>query len=353
MTTTLIVRDATLAINGAQEKRGEPRSHLQLRLVEAARMDERLAEECVEVLSSVATGEEADPEALEALVLVGLALPGLAKRLNLPTLATGRRLAARLERAGEVERTIALLELLQKHFPGQESLEHDLAQLMRRQGMVQDLVGRYFERAQRLVREGRSSEAAGWLREVLQLDPGRRDAARMLRDLRFKKANRKQKRGGWLRSTIGIVLLSLGLAFVVLRERRLREQFEGLQAATPGSVTSLHRRLSELEQFADRNPIWHGAFQLLTERSSLRVQLAVLEERERQIREEKERVERERLEAAGLYRDQAWMRAQSGDVQGAIEAFRKALEAGGPAWAHYAEAEKNLADLEANQSNQP
>src|ERR1051326_628003 len=141
MTTTLIVRDASLAINGAPEKRGEPREHLRLRIADVAHMEARTAEECVEVLSSVSNGEGADPDVLEALVIVGL------------------------------------------------------AQLMRRQGMVQDLVNRYFERARKLMREGRNNEAAGWLREVLQLDPSRKDAARLIRDLRFKRAGSRRRRG--------------------------------------------------------------------------------------------------------------------------------------------------------------
>src|SRR6185436_5780591 len=70
MTTTLIVRDATLAINGAPEKRREPREHLRLRVAEVAHMEERTAEECVEVLTAVAGGDGAEAEVLEALVIV-------------------------------------------------------------------------------------------------------------------------------------------------------------------------------------------------------------------------------------------------------------------------------------------
>lgn len=352
MTTTLIVRDATLAINGAPEKRGEPRAHLAARVKEVARMEPRTAEECVEVLATVARGESADPEALEALLVLGAAQPELAERLNLQTLATGRQLAARMERENQIERAMAVLELLQKHFPGQDSLERDLSQLMRRQGMVQDLVARYFERAKTLAREGRPSEAAGWLREVLQLDPSRRDAARMMRDLRFKKVARSQKKGSWVRFLFVATLLSLGLSYAILRELRLREEYRELQT-TSSSAPSLKRHLAELEQFIQRNPVWHGAFLALSERSQLRVQLAVLEERERQAREEVARAERERLEAADLYREQGLMLVNGGDLPGSIAAFKKALEAGGPSWPKYAQVSRDVSELEANQANQP
>lgn len=354
MTTTLIVRDATLAINGAPEKRGEPREHLKLRVAEVGHMDPRTAEECVEVLSAVAGGDGADPDVLEALVVIGLAQSRLAQRLNLPTEATGRRLAVRLERSGDIDRSLAVLELLQQHFPGQAALEHDLAQLMRRQGMVQDLVSRYFERAKRLVHEGRSHEAAGWLREVLQLDPSRKDAARLLRNLRFKTTARSKKRsGGGIAFVLATALLAFGVFYELVREFRLREEFLSLPIAGADSVPVIKRRLTDLEQFVEKHPVWHGMFQVLTERSELRIQLAVLEEQARQERETAERAVRERLEAADLHRERGLMRIQGGDTRGALEAFRQALEAGGPDWPHHARVSRDVSDLEASSKDQP
>jgi tetratricopeptide (TPR) repeat protein len=355
MTTTLIVRDATLAVNGAPEKRGEPREHLRLRIEEVSHMDPRTAEECVEVLSSVAGGEAADPDVLEALVIIGLAHPSLAERMNLPTEMTGRRLAARLERNADIDRSVAVLELLQQHFPGQEALESDLAALMRRQGMVQDLVSRYFERAHRLVREGRNNEAAGWLREVLQLDPSRKDAARLLRNMRFKSAirlhKRKSKSGG---STFVLVTLVLAVGFFygLMREYRLHGELIALPEASTDSVPALKRRLADLESFVDRHPVWHGMFQVLAERSELRIQLAVLEEKARQEREAVERALRERLESAELCRERGLMRIQAGDTHGALEAFREALEFGGQEWDKRERVLRDVSDLEASAKDQ-
>jgi tetratricopeptide (TPR) repeat protein len=347
MTTTLIVRDATLAINGAPEKRGEPRDHLRGRIEEVAHMDVRTAEECVEVLTSVAGGEGADPQVLEALVIVALAHADMAERIGLPTVATGRRLAARLERLGDIDHTLALLEVLQQHFPGQESLDHDLAQLMRRQGMVKDLVNRYFERARKLMREGRNNEAAGWLREVLQLDPGRKDAARLIRDLRFKRSGRTARRSGGLRFLAVVLAVALGVTWVVERETRLDAEFRALPQA------SLKRRLTDLERFVEQQPVWHGSLQVLSERAELRVKLAVLEEKARTEREAEERARRERLESADLCRARGLMLVQEGDLRGALQAFREALEFGGPEWPHYERISRDVSDVEAHLAEHP
>ena len=347
MTTTLIVRDASLAINGAPEKRGDPREHLRLRIAEVAHMDARTAEECVEVLSSVAEGEGADPDVLEGLVIIALAHPQLARRLAMPTLATGRRLAVRLERTGDIDRTLAVLEILQQHCPGQESLERDLAQLMRRQGMVQDLVNRYFERAQKLMREGRNNEAAGWLREVLQLDPSRKDAARLIRDLRFKRSSRTYRRGGGFRFVLVTLALSVGLSYEVLREFRVRAEFLALQPAAEGNVNALKRRLTDLEGFITLHPIWHGALGVLSERSELRVRLAVLDEKQQREQEVRDQALRERLESADLCRARGLQLVQSGDLAQALESFRQALQYGGPGWPQYEKVSRDVSDLEA------
>lgn len=353
MTTTLIVRDAALAINGAQEKRAEPRAHLAARIREVARMDERTAEECVEVLGSVASGEGADPEVLEALLVVALAQPGLAERLSMPTLATGRRLAAALERRSDIDSALAVFEVLAKHFPGTESLERERIQLERRQGTVEDLVRRYFERAKKLLREGRTSEAAGWLREVQQLDPGRKDALRLLRDLRFKTGNRGQKKSGRMPALFFVALLALGGSYGVLREARLMREHRALPTAAGDNSVALKRRLGELERFIARNPVWHGAFQAVSERSTLRVQVSVLEEQEHEARMAAERAESERLEAAELLRRQGEIYVQAGDLARAQEFLRRALERGGPGWSEFDRVSLDIADIESAIENQP
>jgi tetratricopeptide (TPR) repeat protein len=346
MTTTLIVRDATLAINGAPEKRSEPREHLRARIEDVARMDARTAEECAEVLGSVAHGEGADPEVVQALVIVALAQPELAERIKVPTTPLGRRLAARLEREGEIERAMAVLESLLQHFPGEDALERDLAQLMRRQGMVQDLTSRYFARAQKLIREGRNNEAAGWLREVLQLDPSRKDAARVLRNLRFKRRVGVKRRGGGFRFVLVTAALALGIAYGVMRELRLRAELAALPDASASNLVALKRRLGELDAFTERNPVWHGALGVLSERAELRVQVSVLEEKARVEREARARAERERLDNAELRRRRGLDLAQSGDFRGALDVLREALVHGGNDWERREEVLRDVEALE-------
>ncbi|MSR61497.1 MAG: hypothetical protein EXS08_03485 [Planctomycetes bacterium] len=352
MTTTLIVRDALLAIQGAPEKRPEARVHLRERVAEVTKLEHRAATECVEVLSSVAEGDGADPDVLEALVIVALARADVASELELPTVATGRRLAARVASA-DLERAKAILELLTEHFPAQESLERDLAQLERRQGTVQDLTDRYFERAQKLLREGRASEAAGWLREVLQLDPTRKDAARMVRDLRFKKVTgTERKRGGHGYLVVTLVLAG-GLSYLGLREFRVREEFRALPSVAAGNSAALHRRLADLEQFVERHPLWHGALGVLAERAELRVQMAVLDEQARAEHEAAERALRERAESAQLCRQRGLLLAQGGDLRGAVVALREALDYGGPDWNERERVARDISDLEASLEQQP
>ncbi len=348
MATTLIVRDATLAINGAPERRGEPHDHLRGRIEDVSRMDPRTAEECMEVLNSAADGEQADPEVLEALVIVALAHPPLGSRLGLTPVATGRRLATRHERIGEVDRALAVLEVLSQYFPGQESLERDLATVMRRQGMVQNLVERYFERAQKLIREGRNEEASGWLREVLQLDRSRKDAARLIRDLRFRARTQSHKRSVRWRFVLGAVVFSLVVTALVQRELALYREFQALPQGVEGNAVVLRRRLADLEDFNRRHPVWHGVYGLLSERSRLRVELEMLEE---QVRVERERVEREqheRLESADLCYRRALPKVENGDVQGALVDLRMALQFGGPDWTLFEQVTRHVADLEAH-----
>ena len=125
MSTTLIVRDATLAINGAPETRGETDEHLRSRVEEVKSFDRDTFAQCVEVLCESVGGEDTDPEVLEALTVLGLSQPQLATQLGISSVATGRRLAARLERLDEPEQGLAVLELLVEHHPGHRAVERD------------------------------------------------------------------------------------------------------------------------------------------------------------------------------------------------------------------------------------
>ena len=334
MSTTLIVRDAILAVQGAPDGRKDAREHLAERLEEVARMAAPSTEECLEVLLSAAAGKEPEPDIVESLLIVGLSHPHLAARKGFVPAAMGRRLAARLERVGESERAIAILHELASRCPGDAAIDRDLQALLRRHGMVQDLGDRYFERAMDLMREGRNAEAVGCLREVLQLDRGRKDAARLIRDLRLKESGSRRKTRIHFGRILWVLLPLAAFGAVGWREYSLYEEFRLLPEGVDNHLPAQEARLGALEDFTSRYPVWHGAILAVKERTQLRLEV-------RRLREEGERRVAEELQAKRLVLEQAEVARQRGleragvqDFESALREFRLALELAGDDWEH-------------------
>jgi len=333
MTHTLIVRDATMAVNGAPETRGEPDSHLRRRVGEVSGFDRKTVEECLVVLSkSVGGGEDDDPEVLEALMVLGISQPGLVKQAGISPITTGRRLAAQLERKGESEHALAVLELLAEQFQGHKGVERDLAGLMRRQGMVRDLAERYLAQANALLKQGRTDEAIEWLREVLALDRSRKDVARMIRDLRYQELDTRQERKKRWR----VASLSLGLSLLVttgfLREYVIRGRFEEITPFASGDLGSMRKRLVALEQFMQENPIWHGSLKVLGERAHLRVEIDRIQQQQ-MLEEDARHAELvKRRDESNVARERGLSAFDSGDYQAALAEFQRALELAPPDW---------------------
>jgi tetratricopeptide (TPR) repeat protein len=345
MTGTLIVRDATLAINGAPETRGEPKEFLQDRVQETAKLDAKTIEDCAEVLIASASGEDPDPEVLEALTILGLAQPHIASQLGVNALAHGRRLAARLERDGVVEHAVAVLQFLVDTNPGHRALERDLAAMMRRTGMANDLIDRYIARAQALLKEGRTQEAIAWYREVLLLDRSRKDVARTIRDLRFQEVDDQGLRKRRRRIIAVVLLVSTILTAVGLHEKMVRDEFHNLAGYQPGDVGSMQDRLDTLEAFVDEHPVWHGALGVLSERSRLRVELQRLRD-EIASRKEKESATLARMQdAAELARRRARIHAENNDFPSALRELANALELAPPDWSEREQVERDVAAI--------
>ncbi len=331
-TSTLIVRDATLAINGAPEARGEVCEHLVARVEEVAAMDAATAEACLDVLRPVVEGEGADAEVLLALTILGVAQPETCRRQGISSIAPGRRLAARQEQSGDPESAKGVLEFLLERHPDQKSLERDYAAVLRRQGMVQDLVQRYHERAEALLREGKTHEAIGWLREILQLDHSRKDVARQIRDLRLKESRSQRWSLRGMRSVLVLLFVGGGLAWLVAHEQRVNEIYGGLPQARSGDVASMRRRLEALEDFIAANPWWLGSFSALSERTELHGKLSGLDLNER-IRDDQLTLELfDKTEAAELARGRGRMHADSGNLRKALEDFQLALSLAPADW---------------------
>ncbi len=208
--------------------------------------------------------------ALESVVVLALARPDVVGRLRLPLAQEGRRLAVLLERGGDAQRAQSVLELLLARFPSDRAVERDLSGLMRRNGNLARLVERHLSRADECVRDGRRDEAVRWLREVLMLDPQRRDVARMIRDLNYADTER---RGAWRKGlkAAGVSLLCLSaLSGVVWREIDIDERFERIPQAPEGDLNAMQARLSALDEIVDQSPLWMGLFRVSRERSGLR-----------------------------------------------------------------------------------
>ncbi len=305
-------------------------------------MELGLIEECAEVLMTAANGEESDPEVLEALILIGIAQPRLAGRMGFTPSSTGRRLAARLERLGQTDHAMALLELLVEQIPGEHALERDLGAVMRRQGMVQDLADRYLERAQSLIREGRTQEAIGWLREILQLDRNRKDVARLIRDLRFQERSLAKSRQVRWRFVLGALTLSLALSVLIIREIKLLDEYRHIPPVVEGVPNSVHERLASLERFIDVNSAWHRSFHLLKERSNLRLDIDRIEERKLVLDQRAEQKIRERELSAEAAKHRGHAFADATDWKKALMEFENALELGGDDWEHLEQVQRDV-----------
>ena len=213
---------------------------------------------------------------------------------------------------------------------------------MRRQGMVRDLADRYLDRAQSLIREGRTEEAIGWLREILQLDEGRKDVARLIRDLRFQESSlEKIPRIRW-RSVLAALLVSLGASLVFLREFRLLEQYREITPLLEDKPGSVAERLAELERFIEANPAWHRSFHVLKERSTLRIELDRVEERSLVLQQRREQQQRERLLSADAAMHRGSSFADATDWNKALTEFGRALELGGESWVHRDQVQRDV-----------
>ncbi len=343
--TTLIVRDATLAVNGAPEQRRPTQQLLVERIAEVRRLPEDSAEQCIEVLhSACGESEDVSQEVLLALSTLCLARPELTEKAGVQAVAVGRRCASRLEQSGDAEGALALIELLRESNPGSRALERDYDAVLRRLGMVTDLADRYFQRAQTLLRQGKSDEAVGWLKEVLQLDRSRKDVARMIRDLRLEELRRLAPRKRWTTGLLVTGLVPVLLCGVVLRERGVERVYRGLPPVEAGDLASLERRLTALDDFLDRYPVWHGTFDALSERTELRIQIAQLNDHQERKAFDAERMSQQNAAKAELLYERARMHVVLKEYDAALEDFQKALDTAPEGWEL---AERVARDIEA------
>lgn len=343
MTSTLIVRDAVSLVLGEMAAHVDYEDHLRARVAAATELPSERLEECLATIAPDA-GEGAQPDVLGAALVLTLAHPKAAAAHRMSAPVVGRRLAAWYESADDVEFAFAVLHLVGDFAPGNAAIERATASLMRRQGMVQELVERYLDRAQRLLDEGENHEAIPWLREVLLLDRSRKDVARMIRDLRFDEVESKRARSRRVRLA-GVVLgLSAIATLATMRELKVKREFAEIPAAQAGDLETLRFRLDSIEAFVTANPIWHGALGALQERSDLRVEIDRIMEKEAAHADRAEASRRRKDSLADNARSLGRRSAEQGDYQAALSEFEKALQLASDSWPH---ADRTQRDVEA------
>lgn len=347
----LIVDDVVSAVTGTLSEDGAEDLRHQLQRA-AAEFDRRTADAFGRALLDSLCEDPGNLRQLEALLILGLAHPDVLEAHRISLAVEGRRLAVLLERAGEEERARTVLELLASHMPGERSIDHELAGLMRRSGNTDELVDRYMRRAEEAVADGRVSEAIPWLQEILLIDRTRRDVARMIRDLRYQDAERSALRARRFRLMACVVLVTALVTVLFSRELDIRRSFGELPAAEPGDRDSMKVRQAALEGFLEDNWLWTGFFQATRERDELRSRIAEEERKEaaaaEAFQQEARRV-RERAEAARM---RGIMYSDRGQFAKALEDFEQALVGMDESWEHHAQVLRDIEALRAHLEEQ-
>ena len=298
----------------------------------AAEFDKRTALTFGRALVDSLCEDPSDVRRLEALLILGLAHPQILEQYKVSLGAEGRRLSVLLENRGEEERARSLLELLAQHVPEDRSIQQDLSSMMRRCGEVEELIERCLERADQEVRAGRPMEAIPWLQEILLHDQTRRDVARMIRDLRYEEMENTRRRGRRRKFALAAIALSTGLSSLFVREQQIRTEYEALPPMIAQDAGALEARLAGLDGLLSDNHLWIGMFDVVQERSDLRLEVDRLAarqaEQDRQVAQlavqRQAMAESARLEGIALVN-----RAQYED---ALYQFQRSLELSPPDW---------------------
>jgi hypothetical protein len=309
-------------------------------------LDRRVASECGRVLGDCVFQEHPRTRELEALVVVGLAHPRVFRKFGLSISSEGRRLALLLENEGRSERARELLEILAQRLPEDREVQQDLASLMRRTGGVDQFIQRCIQRAEREAKAGRFMESISCLQEVLLHDQGRRDVARMIRDLRYEEQGTRQRRRRRARIVSSLCLFVLLAATVTVRELSLRQSFREIPPAVFDDVPSLRRRMASLDAFRDEHLFWTGYFASEQERAALQRQVDSLESRVAEKERERIRQVEQRASMAESARTKGLQAVERGDLTEALQQFRAALELCTEDWPHKERISADVAAIE-------
>ena len=341
-----LVEEIVHALTGAPEVEDASGSLGQQMQRATREVDERTADAFAKALLDSLCEDPGNVRQLEALIVLGLAHPDALSRRGISVGTEGRRLAVMLEQAGESERAACLIELLVAHTQTTDPAEEGLEDLLQQSGDGEKLVEEYMDRAQVCARKGKTQEAISWLQEVLLIDRSRRDVARMIRDLRYKDADRKVRRRKIGRGLFYVLLLVGGVGSVALRELSLHKKWNELPNAGPVQLPEVRARLAAVEGMIQDHRLWIGLPEALGERDELRGRLeeARLEDerQERQLELEHENSVR----MADAARLRGLMNVELGNFEEAVEDFRRGLSLVGEDWEHRERVETDLQAIE-------
>lgn len=319
----------------------------------ASDLDGGSAMQCARTLVDCVYEEHPDPCHLEALVILGLAHPRVFRKHGLSLSDEGRRLALQLEGEGRMGRAGDLLEYLLQIFPDDREVQQDLASFMRRSGGVEEFIERCMQRAESEATRGNYMDAISCLQEVLLHDQGRRDVARMIRDLRYAEMEARDQKRRRQRIAAGVLALIALIAVVAVREYRIYRAYSVIPVAAADDVQALRARLSEVESLVDRHKFWVGVFSAMDEQSELQLKIEALDARVAEKRREELREKEQRQASAGAARTRGLVAVERGAMEEALAEFNTALSLAEPDWEHRERIQADVAAIESWLQGQP
>lgn len=342
----VIVEDVVASLTGEVGSGPGERTALRTRMQRATdEFDVRTAEAFARALLDSLTQNPTDLRQLEALVILGISHPEILETHRISLEKESDRLIFLLERAGENERAATLREMLDDRLAVQEVVDAP-SPAAAPEGRA-ELVERYLRQADEATLSGRRREAIACLQEVLALEPGRREVARMLRDLRSRKSARAWK---FLHALKLLALVGLvgALAWGVWqREEHVRSKFALLAHASDEDAAALNARLTAIDDLIGEEYVWFGMGDALLEKRRIESQLRRLGDRASSVRHDVTVQSEERLQNAEAARLRGLMYAQQGKFEQAEADLKLALEFAPKGWEHEHRVAADLAAIEA------
>lgn len=331
----IIVDDVVRALTTTEGLVGADGEVLREQMERAAEeFDELTAQAFARALLDALCDDPQDVRKLEALMILGLAHPQILDSNRIPLEAEARRLAVLLERGGEAERARGLLELVAARSPRGEELAGELAASERGTSSSAQLVDRWLARSKEAVHAGDVDEAIRSLQQVLVVDPGRRDVARMIRDLRFQDAERRARNKRRLKLLGFVLAISALMAAVLLRELHLEREYQALPLAVEDDLRSVEGRMAQLDELLASNRFWIGGFRVVNERRGLERSAEALRQRDSFEKREIDQRLGARLSSAEDARVLGMEAAHDGRFEDALKQLRTALEVAPQGWEH-------------------